>query len=106
MERGHIAQYEYFTYSERHFDVGPGETIILPLVILIILYFLYSRTAKFIYIVCYITYIEVMDMPALTVYLTDEVYTKVKELARKEGVSISVFVRRILEHYFQEVEKE
>ena len=43
-------------------------------------------------------------MPALTVYLPDDIYSKVKELARKENVSISVFVRKILEHYFQEVE--
>ena len=43
-------------------------------------------------------------MPALTVYLPDDIYSKVKELAKKENVSISVFVRKILERYFQEVE--
>jgi len=45
-------------------------------------------------------------VPALTVYLPDEIYSKVKELAKNEGISISVFVRKILERYFQEVKKE
>jgi len=67
--------------------VGPGETIILLFVILIILYFLYPLTAKFIYVICYIIYNvnEVMTLAVVVIEGPDNVGKTVvaKYLANK-----------------------